>query len=115
MTVFRKESEKPQTQFGTLKTSALEPGTAIRYAEDMLEKYLPYTGPALVHSPVGTGNIFDCASRAARKLPDSLLRQIREEIGRFGTITDPVRFADMTSDFLTPDEARLLSSDFLHD
>jgi len=100
---------------GTLKTSALEPGMAIRYAEEMLEKYLPYTGRALVDSPVGTGNMFDRACRAARKLPDSLLRQIREEFGSFGTITDPVRFADMTSDFLTPDEARLLSSDFLHD
>ena len=97
---------------GTLKISALEPGMAIRYAEEMLGKYLPYTGRALVDSPVGTGNMFDRAHRAARKLPDNLLRQIREEFGSFGSITDPVRFADMTSDFLTPDEARLLSSDF---
>ncbi|EGI5923277.1 hypothetical protein AE372_004156 [Salmonella enterica subsp. enterica serovar Colindale] len=99
---------------GTLKTSTLEAGMAIRYAEEMLEKYLPYTGRALVDSPVGTGNMFDRACHAACKLPDNLLRQIREEFGSFGTITDPVRFAAMTSDFLTPDEALLLSSDFHH-
>ncbi|PJX56618.1 hypothetical protein J1F62_29350 (plasmid) [Klebsiella michiganensis] len=58
---------------------------AIRYAEEMLEKYLPYTGRTLVGSPVGTGNMFDRAYRAARKLPDNLLRQIREEFGSFGT------------------------------
>ncbi|TQO04750.1 UNVERIFIED_ORG: hypothetical protein FHU01_4332 [Citrobacter freundii] len=97
---------------GTLKTSSLEPGMAIRYAEEMLAKYLPYTGRALVDSPVGTGTMFDRAYRAARKLPDDLLRRIREEFGSFGTINDPVRFANMTSDFLTPDEACLLSSDF---
>lgn len=99
-------------RLGTLRTSSLEAGVAVRYAEEMLDKYLPYTGRALVDSPVGTGNMFDRAYRAARKLPDNLLRQVREEFGSFGTITDPVRFADMTSDFLTPDEARLLSSDF---
>lgn len=99
---------------GTFKSSALEAGMAVRYAEEMLDKYLPYTGRALVDSPVGTGNIFDRAYQATCKLPDDLLRQIREEFGSFGTIKDPVRFADMTSDFLTPDEARLLSSDFLH-
>lgn len=102
------------TPVGTLKTSSLEPGMAIRYAEEMLKKHLPYTGRALVDSPVGTGNMFDRAYRAACKLPDDLLRQIREEFGSFGTITDPVRFAAMTSDVLTPDEAHLLSSEF-HD
>ncbi|HDR2357127.1 TPA: hypothetical protein QCH65_004373 [Enterobacter roggenkampii] len=99
-------------RMGTLKSSALEPGMAIRYAEEMLDKYLPFTGRALVDSPVGTGNMFDCAYQAARKLPDDLLRQIRAEFGSFGTITDPVRFADMTSDFLTPGEACLLSGNF---
>lgn len=47
---------------------------AIRYAEEMLDKYLPYTGRALVDSPVGTDNKFDRAYQAARKLPDNLLR-----------------------------------------
>lgn len=99
---------------GHLNTSTLEQGMAIRYAEEMLDKYLPYTGRALVDSPVGTGNMFDCAYRAACKLPDNILRLVREEFGSFGTITDPVRFADMTSDFLTPGEASLLSGDFHH-
>lgn len=99
---------------GTLKTSSLEAGMAIRYAEEMLDKYLPYTGRALVDSPVGTGNMFDRAYQATRKLPDDLLRQIREEFGGFGTISDPVRFAAMTSGILTADDVRLLCSDFLH-
>lgn len=97
---------------GTLKTSSLEAGVAVRYAEEMLDKYLPYTGRALVDSPVGLNNMYDRAYQAARKLPDALLLQIREEFGSFGTIDNPVRFAAMTSGVLTPDETRLLSSDF---
>ena len=99
---------------GTLRASTLEAGMAIRYAEEMLSKYLPYTGRALVDSPVGTGNKFDMAYQVVCKLPDDLLRQIRKEFGSFGTINDSRRFATMTSRWLTKAEAELLSSDFHH-
>lgn len=97
---------------GTLKTSALEAGVAYRYAEEMLDRFLPYTGRSRMDSPVGTGNAYDYAFQAARKLDDDLLRQIRAEFGSFGTINDPVRFASLTAGVLTPGEASLLSSPF---
>lgn len=97
---------------GTLKTSALHAGVAIRFAEEMLSKYLPYTGGALVESPVGTGNAYDLAWQAARKLPDNVLSEIRRTFGSFGNVSDLQRFTEMTSRWLTPDEARLLSGDF---
>lgn len=97
---------------GTLKSSALEAGVAIHYAEKMLQTYLPYTGRKLVDSPVGTGNAFDVAYQAARKLPDEALLQIRQVFGSFGAISDLERFTVMTSQWLTPDESRLLKEDF---
>ena len=41
------------------------------------------------------------------KLPDEMQQQIREEFQSPGTITNPVRFTDMTTQWLTQDEARL--------
>lgn len=97
---------------GMLRTSALDEGMAVRYAEEMLAKYLPYVSRAFVESPVGMDSPYHHAWEAARKLPHDLLAQIRAEFGSFGTIDDPVRFAEMTAPWLTTAEATLLSSDF---
>ncbi|HHQ6628261.1 TPA: hypothetical protein ACSTL5_004828 [Serratia fonticola] len=99
---------------GTIRTCALDEGVAVRYAEEMLEKYLPYVSRAFVDSPVGTNNPYHVAWLAASKLPDSVLRQIRVEFGSFGEIGDPARFAEMTAQWLTPKEAELLSGDFCY-
>ncbi|HEM8158954.1 TPA: hypothetical protein U2M13_003475 [Enterobacter hormaechei] len=97
---------------GMVRTSALDEGMAVRYAEEMLAKYLPYVSRAFVVSPVGQNSPYHYAWEAASKLPHELLAQIRAEFGSFGTIGDPVRFAEMTAPWLTTAEASLLSSDF---
>ncbi|ENR3228708.1 hypothetical protein ACEVIF_004314 [Salmonella enterica] len=99
---------------GSVTTSALEAGVAIRYAEEMLDKYLPYTPRQRVQSPVGQGNNFDRAYQAARKIPDAVLRQVRDTFGSFGNITDQAHFYSITSQWISAEDARLLSSDFLH-
>ena len=99
---------------GTLRTCALDEGMAVRYAEEMLEKYLPYVSRAFVDSPVGANTPYNYAWRAACKLPDTVLRQIRDEFGSFGEIGDAARFAEMTSQWLTPEEAGLLSGNFCY-
>ncbi|PXK48797.1 hypothetical protein DMR84_27570 [Klebsiella variicola] len=99
---------------GTIRTCALDEGMAVRYAEEMLAKYMPYVSRAFVESPVGLDNAYHHAWEAASKLPHDLLAQIRAEFGSFGTIDDPVRFAEMTAPWLTTAEASLLSSDFLY-
>lgn len=99
---------------GALRVSALDEGVAVRYAEDMLEKYLPYASRAFVDSPVSHNGPYRDAWQAASKLPQDLLRQIRAEFGSFATITDPGKFAEMTASWLTPAEANRLSSDFAY-
>ncbi|MCM7531707.1 hypothetical protein [Enterobacter quasiroggenkampii] len=97
---------------GTLRVSALEMGVAVRYAEEMLERYLPAVSRSRVESPAGTGNAYDLAFQAARKLPDEVLRQIRSAFGSFGSLNDPEKFTTMTAEWLTPGEAELLCRDF---
>lgn len=101
-----------QAPAGTPRTCALDEGVAVRYAEEMLERYLPYVSRAFVESPAGLGNPYNDAWQAACKLPDAVLKQIRAEFGSFGTIDDPVKFAGMTATWLTPEEATLLSQEF---
>lgn len=97
---------------GTLRISALEVGMAVRYAEEMLEKYLPAVSRSRVDSPAGTGNAYDLAFQTARKLPDAVLRQIRAAFGSFGTLPDTEKFAAMTAGWLTPAEAEWLCREF---
>lgn len=95
---------------GSVTTSTLEAGVAIRYAEEMLDKYLPYTPRQRVESPVGQGNNYDRAYQAARKIPDAVLHQVRDTFGSFGNITDQAHFYSMTSQWISAEDARLLSS-----
>lgn len=46
---------------GTIRTCALDEGVAVRYAEGMLEKYLPYVSRTFMNSPVGTNNPYHVA------------------------------------------------------
>lgn len=97
---------------GTLRTCALDEGVAVRYAEEMLNKYFPDEDRGSVGSPVGRPNAYNAAWQATRKLPDTALRQIRDTFCSFGDITDPELFEELTAQWLTSDEAALLSSDF---
>ncbi|EPM8848960.1 hypothetical protein ACTSFU_005403 [Klebsiella michiganensis] len=97
---------------GMMRTCALDEGMAVRFAEEMLAKYIPYVSRAFVESPVGLDNAYHPAWEAASKLSHDLLAQILSEFGSFGTIDDPVRFAAMTAPWLTTAEASLLSSAF---
>ncbi|TKK12402.1 hypothetical protein EcCFBP13530_23775 [Enterobacter cancerogenus] len=97
---------------GMLRTSTLDEGVAVRYAEEMLERYFPDVNPYSVGSPAGMPNAYDEAWRAARKIPDKALRQVRETFGGFGDITDAARFKELTAQWLTSAEAEPLSSDF---
>ncbi|WP_426575544.1 hypothetical protein ACP179_01470 (plasmid) [Xenorhabdus stockiae] len=97
---------------GNPKVSALEEGVAVRYAEEMLEKYLPYVSRAFVDSPIGENISYHDAWQVTCKLPDTILHQVRQEFGSFGAINDPARFASITSKWLTSEEANLLSGHF---
>lgn len=97
----------------TSATTALEIGVAYKFAEEMLDKYLPYASRRRLDSPAGTGNAYDQALQAASKLPDEVLHQIRAESGSFGKVADPERLAELTKTWLTPAEAERLSSDFI--
>lgn len=94
-------------------TTGLEIGVAYKFAEEMLDKYLPYASRRRLDSPAGTGNTYDLVLQAASELPDEVLQQLRAEFGSFGTVRDPVRFAAMTSGILSEDKVRLLCSDFI--
>lgn len=97
---------------GELIVSALDEGVAVRYAEEMLDKYLPYIARSFVDSPVISHNPYYFAWDAARKLPDEVLREIRETFGAFGKINDRARFAELTSEWLNDDEITLLCEPF---
>ncbi|CQE12723.1 Uncharacterised protein [Yersinia intermedia] len=97
---------------GELKVSALDEGVAVRYAEEMLDKYLPYIARSFVDSPVISRSPYYFAWDAARKLPDEVLRTIRETFGAFARINDRARFAQLTSKWLNEDEITLLCADF---
>ncbi|WP_148667131.1 hypothetical protein [Pantoea ananatis] len=97
---------------GALRVSALDEGVAVRYAEEMLEKYLPYASRAFVDSPVNHNGPYRDAWQATCKLPQDLLRKIRAEFGSFGTISDAEKFTAMTTEWLTSAEAELLCCEF---
>jgi hypothetical protein len=97
---------------GELKVSALDEGVAVRYAEEMLDTYLPYIARSFVDSPTLSHNPYYFAWEATRKLPHEVLRTIRETFGAFAKINDRARFAALTSKWLTDDEITLLCADF---
>ncbi|MGK2699057.1 hypothetical protein [Serratia surfactantfaciens] len=97
----------------TPATTALETGVAYKFAEEMMDKYLPYASRRRLDSPAGTGNAYDQALQAASKLPDEVLHQIRAESGSFGEVPEPTRFAAMTSAWLTSAEAERLSKNLI--
>ncbi|WP_134707106.1 hypothetical protein [Rahnella sp. CJA17(1/100)] len=88
------------------------PALAVRYAEEMLDTYLPYIARTFVDSPVINRNPYYFAWDAARKLPDEVLRKIRETFGAFAKINDRARFAELTSEWLNDDEITLLCEPF---
>lgn len=94
-------------------TTGLEIGVAYKFAEEMLDKYLPYASRRRLDSPAGTGNTYDLVLQAASKLPDEVLQQLRTESGSFGKVADPERLAELTKEWLTPEEADRLSSGFI--
>lgn len=99
------------------KCAALEEGVAVKFAEEMfriyMQKYWEY--PSInspIYSKVFTNKAYVSAFLAANKIPNKVLKEIREEFGSFGRINNFARFRELTIMFLCENEIEYLFRDF---
>ncbi len=94
--------------------ATLEEGVAVKFAEAMYRELISaYTGRPPKISPVTTpDNRYNPAFRAASKIPDAILLEIRCRFGSFSAINDSAAFASLTSKYLEQDEIELLMAPF---
>lgn len=98
------------------KVCALEEGCAVKFAEQMYKKYIsPYCPKISPTSPVAaTDTQYFLAYSAATKIPNEVLRRIKETFGTFSSIDDREKFAELTQKYLTKEEIEILIMPFLY-
>jgi hypothetical protein len=93
-----------------VQVSALEEGVAVKFAEHMYGKYIkPYCKNIPSTSPVGDiqGQYFK-AYCAAKKIPDEVLHEVRIAFGKFSSINDVEKFAELVGAYLNEEEIEIL-------
>jgi len=90
--------------------SALEEGVAVKFAEQMYAKHIkPYCDSIPVTSPVrAPQSQYFRAYCAAEKIPDDVLRGIRNAFGRFSNINHVNKFRELTMAYLNETEIEVL-------
>ncbi|ODL95727.1 hypothetical protein [Acinetobacter pittii] len=95
--------------------SALDEGVAVKFAENMYDKYIrPYSKCSPISSPLFTRkeNNYKRAYIIAEKIPDKILCNIRKEFNSFGKINDIQRFSEITKDYLNIQEIEFICNNF---
>ena len=93
-----------------VKVCALEEGVAVKFAETMYAKYIrPYCDKIPSTSPVHAPNCqYFLAYLAAEKIPDDVLKEVRNVFGKFSNIDDSEKFRVLVSDYLSKEEIEIL-------
>jgi hypothetical protein len=99
-----------------IKVSALEEGCAVKFAEQMYEKYInPFCDKIPSTSPVNAfGSQYFTAYSAAKKIPDDVLREVRKTFGRFSNIDDAGKFKELVGEYVSAEEAGVLMRPFVY-
>lgn len=107
-------------------TTFLDEGVAVKFAESMHLDYIqPYTDQAPPLSPLTAHRIrfgtkpaisgYVKAYEVARKIPDEILRRVREAFGGFPFAKTAERLFELCDGHITLDEAAFLCSEFSND
>lgn len=98
------------------KVSALEEGCAVRFAEQMYEKYIsPYCSDIPLTSPINShSSQYFFPYIAAKKIPNSVLSDVRKAFGKFSTIDDIRKFKLLVGDYVDDKEIRTLVEPFIY-
>ncbi|MBN3727265.1 hypothetical protein [Burkholderia sp. Ac-20379] len=97
-----------------VKVSALEEGVAVKFAEQIYEKYISsYCDKIPTTSPIKAFHTqYFQAYSAAKMIPDTTLKEVRNVFVRFSKIDDPDKFKHLTRDYLSDMEAEILLAPF---
>ena len=98
------------------RVSALEEGCAVKFAEQTYEKYIkPYCNKVPRTSPISYPSCqYFSAYSAAKKIPDSVLKDIRREFGSFSNINDAEKLKNMAGDYVDDKDIEVLVKSFLY-
>ena len=98
-----------------VKICALEEGVAVKFAEQMYEKcVIPYCDKMPRTSPANSyASEYYVAYSAAKKIPDDVLKEIRNVFGKFSKIDDAEKFGELVSEYLNDDEIERLVAPFI--
>ena len=99
-----------------VKVSALEEGCAVKFAEQMYEKYInPYCDKIPSTSPANAPDSqYFMVYSVAKKIPDELLKDVRREFGRFSSIDDVVKFTALVGGYVCGEEVEVLIKPFAY-
>jgi hypothetical protein len=97
-----------------VKVSALDEGVAVKFAEQMYEKYIKsYCNTVPATSPINAFHTqYFQAYSAAKRIPDATLKEVRKVFGKFSKIDDADKFKDLVCDYLSDEEAEILLAPF---
>lgn len=97
-----------------VKVSALEEGVAVKFAEQMYEKYInSYCNKIPATSPINAFHTqYFQAYSVAKRIPDVILKEVRKVFGRFSKLDDADKFKDLVCDYLSDEEAEILLAPF---
>lgn len=99
-----------------IKVSALEEGVAVKFAEQMYEKYIkPYCDKIPSTSPANAlGSQYFIAYSAAKNIPDDVLKEVRNVFGKFSAIDDAGKFGGLVREYLNDEEIEILVEPFMY-
>jgi len=100
----------------TVEVCALEEGVAVKFAEQMYEKYIkPYCGKTPSSSPVNySDSQYFMAYYAVKKIPDDVLKETRKSFGRFSNIDDVNKFKALVGSYVSDKEIEILTNPFVY-
>ncbi|HDV8352641.1 TPA: hypothetical protein RKT01_004472 [Burkholderia vietnamiensis] len=98
------------------RVAALEEGCAVKFAEQMYLEYIkPYCNEIPLSSPVSDhSSQYFTAYMAAKKIPDNVLRKVRQVFGRFSKIDDVRKFTTLVELYVSEAEAASLCERFVY-
>lgn len=103
-------------QDANVKVSALDEGVAVKFAEQMYERYIrPYCDRIPSTSPIFYRNSqYFVAYSAAKKIPDGVLKEVRQVFGMFSKIDDVEKFKTLVGSYLSDKEMDELMAKFIY-
>jgi hypothetical protein len=106
----------PVTDVKNKKISALEEGCAVSFAEAMYEKYISsYCNKVPTTSPTyDKSSQYFLAYFATKKIPDDVLKQVREVFGSFSTIDNVEKFTELVLPYASEEDIKILTTPFIY-